>query len=194
MAFYILSVTLPAPADTNESVRFLKTPKVLAASSKVTLQATITITTDLGETYYNDDISLLATLRSPGQDSHILLRRTLEWSAGMRALPLTFEFTASKVDWPVRLQVGLKGKHGLLRDSLESFDLDHELPSVISAWSEPLYSTKGAMQNTTRVQRRFNSRSEVPLTIFEDTGESIARHLWYVKFCPAILQPTARSC
>ncbi|KAG9874646.1 hypothetical protein KCV05_g22610, partial [Aureobasidium melanogenum] len=65
-------------------VRFLKTPKVHVENGSVTLTAVITLTTDLGETFYPHDLQLAATLRQPDQDGDIYLRRTLQWRQDMR--------------------------------------------------------------------------------------------------------------
>ena len=159
-------------------MRFLKTPKIVVTAGKVVLQATITITTDLGETYYDSDVALAATLRSTDYDGDIFLRRTIQWTAGKRALDVSFDLTRTEIEWPAKLHVGVKSKFGNLADHFERFHNPGELPSILSAWSEPLDAMKGTLETSRRVERRFMPLNERPLNIYEDTGESIARHLW----------------
>ena len=157
-------------------VRFLKTPKVNVDNGSVTLTTVITVTTDLGETFYLNDVSLAVLLRAPGRDGDIYLRRVFQWTAGMRSLNITLDLTRNDVDWPARLHVGVKGAHQ--SDHFERHAIPDALPSIISVWSESLNPLKGKYETGKRVERCFMPLSERPLNIFEDTGESIARHLW----------------
>ena len=52
------------------------------------------------------------------------------------------------------------------------------LPPIVDIWSAPLNPIKGLMDSGPRVERRFTALSERPLSLLEDTGDSIARHLW----------------
>ncbi|GAB7344068.1 hypothetical protein MBLNU457_1981t1 [Dothideomycetes sp. NU457] len=159
-------------------VRFLKTPKVFAKDGTVVLKATVTITTDLGETYYPRDVALAATLRSSDPNGDVYLRRSFEWTDGTRALPLSFDITRTEIEWPARLHVGLKSGIGYLTDHLESFNEYGDTPSIISAWSDDINATGGYLESSRQVERQFMPLTRRPLHIFEDTGESIARHLW----------------
>lgn len=158
------------------AVRFLKTPKVKVENGSVILTAVITVTTDLGETFYLDDVALALVLREPLQHGDIYLRRTIQWTAGMRALPISLDLTRTDVDWPARLHVGVRGAH--MSDHFEKHTNPGTLPSIISVWSESLDPLKGKFETGRRVERRFMPLSGRSLDIFEDTGESIARHLW----------------
>ena len=55
--------------------------------------------------------------------------------------------------------------------------LCYRIPEFVSAWSDDFDSdvTKG---NSQWVMRRFGPTEGVELNIREDTGESIARHVW----------------
>ncbi|PNS20521.1 Protein-lysine N-methyltransferase rrg1 [Sphaceloma murrayae] len=182
-------------------IRFLKTPKVIAAAGKVTLTASITLTTDLGETFFDDDVDLAATLRSPDNDGDIFLRRSIKWTSGMRSLALTFDLTRSEIEWPAKLHVGLRGDADQQADNFELFSghPDPNLPAFVSAWSEPIDATKGNFEAPRRVERRFSPLSGRPLRIWEDMGDSIARHLWdgsvalaaYIDLVVALQAPTA---
>ncbi|KAF2221537.1 putative methyltransferase-domain-containing protein [Elsinoe ampelina] len=182
-------------------IRFLKTPKVTVAAGKVTLTANITITTDLGETFYEDDLDLATTLRSPDRHGDIFLRRTIKWTAGSRSLPLSFDLTRSEIEWPARLHVGLKNGQADLADDFELFSSrpNHETAAIVTVWSESLDATKGIFEAPRQVERKFSPLSGRSLTIWEDTGDSIARHLWdgsvaltaYIDRVIALQAPTA---
>jgi len=134
------------------------------------------VTTDLGETFYLNDVALAVLLCSPEQHGDIYLRRTFQWTAGMRALPINMDLTRSDVDWPARLHVGVKGAP--MSDHFEKHTNPDALPSIISVWSEPLDPSVGNLETGKRVERCFMPLSARSLNIFEDTGESIARHIW----------------
>ena len=52
------------------------------------------------------------------------------------------------------------------------------LPPVVDVWSSPLNPVGGQMSSGHRVERRFTSLSERTVSLLEDAGDSIARHLW----------------
>lgn len=158
------------------TVRFLKTPKVKVENGNVSLSAVVTVTTDLGETFYLEDVALAVIVRAPEQNGDIYLRRTFQWTAGMRALPINLDITRHDIDWPARVHVGVKGAH--MSDHFEKHNNPDALPSIISVWSESLNPLNGTFETGKRVERRFMPLSERSLNIYEDTGESIARHLW----------------
>ncbi|KAL1302267.1 hypothetical protein AAFC00_002688 [Neodothiora populina] len=157
-------------------IRFLKTPKITIDNDTVKLNAVVTLTTDLGETFFLDDVALAVILRAPERNGDIYVRRTFQWTGGMRALPISMDLTRIDVDWPARVHVGVKGAP--LSDHFEKHANPDAIPSIISVWSESLNPTKGRLETGRRVERRFMPLSERTLSIFEDTGDSIARHLW----------------
>ncbi|KAF1355055.1 putative methyltransferase-domain-containing protein [Delphinella strobiligena] len=157
-------------------LRFLKTPKVTVKDGSVILSAVVTVTTDLGETFYLNDVALAILLRAPEQEGDIYLRRTFQWTAGMRSLPITLDITRNDIDWPARLHIGVKGGH--MSDHFEYHHNSDALPGIISVWSESLNPIKGKFETRKRVERRFTPLTQRSLNIYEDTGESIARHLW----------------
>ncbi|KAI4715323.1 hypothetical protein E4T48_08490 [Aureobasidium sp. EXF-10727] len=158
-------------------VRFLKTPKVHVETGAVILTAVVTLTTDLGETFYPHDIQLAATLRQSDHDGDIYLRRTLQWRGDMRSLNISLDLTRTEIDWPARLHVHPK-TNAATYDCFEDHHSHGHLPGIVSVWSESLNPHKGSFETHRRVERRFTPLTGRALNIFEDTGESIARHLW----------------
>ena len=131
------------------------------------LRAVVTVTTDLGETFYPDHLDLIATLRSSNEDGEIYLRRKIKWPPGARSVPISLDLTRQDVEWPACIHVAVKNtkSHGYL------------LPFV-DVWSSTLNPVKGEFDSGRRVERRFTSYAQRPLRLLEDAGDSIARHLW----------------
>lgn len=135
----------------------------------VSFRAVLTITTDLGETFYPEATELVATIRSSDPDGDIYLRRRLPWKPGLRNIPLLFNISYQDVDWPAVMHVSVNAK-----PKSPGF-----LPPIVDVWSAPLNPTRGHLKSGTLVTRRFTSiSSERDLVLFEETGDSIARHLW----------------
>ncbi|KAK8197705.1 putative methyltransferase-domain-containing protein [Phyllosticta capitalensis] len=152
-------------------IRFLKVPR---ADSK-SISCVVTITSDLGEDFLAEDVALSATVRGPQDCGDIFLRKSLKWTAGMRALPVKFDLRHCDLDWPVVVHVGQKDQ---LADYFETHLTGSELPAVISVTSAPLNVPAGICEAERKVHRRLVPLSNRPLKIWEETGESIARHIW----------------
>jgi hypothetical protein len=161
-------------------VRFLKTPRMVEdkKTSKAHIHCLITITSDLGDSFIPYDVGLSAEL---WQESNVIMHRSrVQWTAGMRSLPITIPLNPEGYVWPLRIRVG--AEHGRKRDVFEELhDIEHR--GVMSAWSALLRSpsVRGNCVAEKMVERVICSRAddEKELRIWEETGESIARHLWY---------------
>lgn len=162
-------------------IRFLKTPKFLVKDGpNSAIKLVITITSDLGETFFPDDVLLAATLRSDKQNGDIYLRKTIKWEAGMRALPIELYFEQNHIDWPARVHV--HARNAPMSDHFERHDDGSDMANIISAWSDVLDPPQGVFEASKSAERHFTPLSNRTLSIWEETGESIARHLWYVIF------------
>lgn len=155
-------------------VRFLKLPKTDRDSKSI--KALITVTSDLGEDFLAEDVSLTATIRSVDPDGDVYLRMGLEWTAGMRSLPVAFGIGTNTLDWPVRLHVGPRDSS--CTDAFEEIHQSTGLPYLISAWSGSIYPSTRKYEADRVVLRRFTQLNNRTLCCWEETGESIARHIW----------------
>jgi hypothetical protein len=153
-------------------IRFLKSPKIQDGHIK----ALVTITSDLGETFLPENCPLSASLRSDDNHGEIYLRKQMDWKSGMRSLPLSLNIEGKNIGWPARLHVSLR--NGQPSDHFEEHHHGSNLPNIIGAWSDVLDPPNGKFEATKTVQRRFTSLSNRVLCIWEETGESIARHIW----------------
>ncbi|KAK4540246.1 hypothetical protein LTR36_009651 [Oleoguttula mirabilis] len=153
-------------------IRFLKTPKIQVDNSTVLLKAVVTVTTDLGETFHPSPLELIATVRNVQDDGEIYLRRRIQWPGhGARSVPINFDLSRQDVEYPACVHVAVKQTSGNTRPS--GF-----LPPVVDVWSGTLDPTKGQFESGWRVERRFTSLAERTVSLLEDAGDSIARHLW----------------
>lgn len=152
-------------------IRFLKPPKI--QDNKV--KALVTITTDLGEYFLLADEQLSISLRS-ADGSKIYSRTTSKWKEGMRSLAVSLDTTPGDTDWPARLHVASQGS--LLSNRFDQAQHQSGLMAIVSAWSDNLDTCHGVFEATKTVERRFTTLSNRKLCIWEETGESIARHIW----------------
>ncbi|USW57795.1 Putative lysine methyltransferase, S-adenosyl-L-methionine-dependent methyltransferase [Septoria linicola] len=148
-------------------IRFLKTPKVHVDRATILLKAVLTITTDLGETFYPNDLDLVVSIRAPEDDGDIYLRKRVQWQAGARSLNVSIDLSRQDVEWPACVHVAVRGT--------KVTDL---MPPFADVWSGTLNPIKGQFESGWRVERRFKSVGERALSLLEDAGDSIARHLW----------------
>jgi hypothetical protein len=162
-------------------IRFLKTPKVLAQPGTTGLvKLVITITSDLGETFFPEDVLLNATLCSNKPNGAVYLHKSVKWEAGMRALPIVLEFKQSHINWPARVHVHVQNAPP--SDLFQRHPDGADLANIVSAWSDVTDPPQAILEAARAVERRFTPLSGRIISIWEETGESIARHIWYVVF------------
>lgn len=93
----------------------------------------------------------------------------MQWKAGDRAVNVSFNISNQDIEWPAGLHVSVRNasskNHGFL-------------PPIVDVWSGVLDPTKGHVKSGRRVERRFISLAERTVSLLEDAGDSIARHLW----------------
>lgn len=155
-------------------IRFLKPPKLSFANySRATVKALVTITSDLGESIYQADTSLWVAFVSPENDNQTILSSPrFNWKGGMRSLWIEIERNhIPQVTWPTQMVVSAHSKAVVDRLSLET------IPVVVSAWSD-IFDANPTKGNSPWVMRRFELAEGISLSIREETGESIARHVW----------------
>ncbi|KAL6708657.1 hypothetical protein ACN47E_002353 [Coniothyrium glycines] len=155
-------------------IRFLKCPRVVVAkrSAQHEAQCLITITSDLGDSFLPHDVELAAELLACGQQEQSIVWRTVQWTAGMRSLAVTLPVPRSRLSSTLRVRVG--SRHGATSDTYEAL-LNTDSRGVVSVWSAEFTTTS---MSTKHVERRFLLAGCDRLSIWEEAGESIARHIW----------------
>lgn len=159
-------------------IRFLKTPRFEQQKKQVFISALICITTDLGDNFLAEDVDLIATwaIRFSGEN---LSSTSLKWQAGARQLPIQV---------PVHLSLGQMNDfpHAAVlevrpQNSSTSHDVlkEQSMPLVVSGSSDHFrWPSEGPADKL--IKREFTICDTGPrfLTIWEETGNSIARHIW----------------
>ena len=156
-------------------VRYLKLPtwekKKRGKGFQYFISALITITNDLGNEFLAEDVTLCHSwVKHP--ELQMKCQQLDEWKAGSRQLPVTLgPFTANSVgtgEACIKVQV--------LDISEDRLKVD-EAPMVVAGFSAPFDKDNGAPK---LVERQFYVGDErrTRFKIWEETGNSIARHLW----------------
>ncbi|KAH9860499.1 hypothetical protein J1614_011830 [Plenodomus biglobosus] len=158
-------------------VRFLKTPRIVLddkPASRPHVWCLVTITSDLGDSFLPCHVQLSAELLAG--ESHdnekVLVWASVQWTQGMRSLPIRLPLPKSAISSSsLRLKVGTASKSTC--DDYQSLASQHSA-SVVSAWSAPFSQSLEAPR---LAERRLQLASST-LCVWEETGNSIARHLW----------------
>lgn len=157
-------------------VRFLKAPRLQKQKGgAVSVVALVSVTTDLGDAFLAQDVDLLATLQSE-HSQEPLYQEAVKWTAGKRELPITLGPFPEKLSRQT-IVLGLNAtdpRRPKPRSQDPLFETD-VVPLVISGWSTP-FGGPQYLAAEKLVERRFGG--ETDLRIWEETGNSIARHIW----------------
>ena len=154
-------------------LRFLKPPKLDIRNGIV--RALLTVTTDLGDDFYPGDLTLYAIVVTSACESDWQSEwQTVKWKSGMRTVWVEIgDIELSPLEL---LELIVNTQETMLGDNAQFT----RLPDVLSARSESF--GRGAwwekIQAEDRIQRRFKTEAGHESLIFEEIGESIARHVW----------------
>ena len=148
-------------------IRFLKPPKLETKGGSSTIRSLVTVTNDLGDEFFPAELPLHTILLGQGIKFQW---RTTVWKPDMRALSIETQWIPPPV---------LNDDLILLVNSRCSVDGDHlaveSMPEILGARSRIHMPT--SLLAVDKTERRFQT-SFGCLQIFEETGESIARHIW----------------
>jgi hypothetical protein len=152
-------------------IRFLKTPRFQQQKKSIFISALICITTDLGDDFLAEDVDLIATWAQ--YPSHkVLYHEPLKWEAGTRQLPVTLgPFSPNDA----------AHKTSVLNIQLRDIQKDilgvNSTPLVISGCSAP-FGPQSEPAEKLILRDLYVADHKQPLKIWEETGNSIARHIW----------------
>lgn len=152
-------------------IRFLKTPRFQQQKKSVYISALICITTDLGDDFLAEDVDLTASwLQHPTHKARY--QTALQWQAGSRQLSILLgPFSPNDA----------ANQTAVLKIHLPDVEKDmlgeHATPLVISGLSAPFGPQWEPAEPL--IRRDLTIANNVrPLRIWEETGNSIARHIW----------------
>ena len=149
-------------------IRFLKSPKLDQRSH---VRALITITSDLGDEFYPADLVLYSIiLSSERRENWRSAWEAVKWKSGMRALWIDVANVQVDPSVDLRLLVSsIKSTEG------NSITLEN-IPEILVVWSDTFDRVKSQAGNV--IERRYRTDPDYEKVIMEETGESIARHIW----------------
>ncbi len=149
-------------------IRFLKSPKL---DQKGHVRALITVTTDLGDGFYPADLALyVLVLSNKNEDDWTSGWQTVKWKSGMRTAWIDVANVYAAPSVPLRLVVSSRQSREGDRISLE------HMPEILGVWSDAFDRERS--QAGSMIERRYRTDSGSERAIVEETGESIARHIW----------------
>ena len=149
-------------------IRFLKTPKFYQESN---VKALITVTTDLGDAFYPRDLTLHAMIVIAESEKNWMSEwRTVKWKNGMRCLWIDIDHLNTGTPVDLRLVVNSEQSKEGSSVSLEN------IPEILGVWSDTFDWAENVASN--KIERRYRTHYGKEMAIFEETDESIARHIW----------------
>jgi hypothetical protein len=174
-------------------IRFLKSPKIIGDGNGKALVAKITITTDLGESLLSADVGICVYVVDVDGESILGPGREYIWKGreGMRSQEVNLPMKKVRKLDIVRMCVVSTGDAFI--DNFESVlgvDKVRKVESqggVAPVRSMEIDVRTGQAIGTGLAERVFrNNLAEIH--IWEETGESIARHVWYA--CSGQVRPS----
>ena len=148
-------------------IRFLKTPRFY---QKANIRALITVTTDLGDAFYPRDLTLHAMIVTESEENWISEWQTVKWKIGMRSLCINIDHVKTGIPVDLLLVVNSEQSREGCSVSLEN------IPEIFGVWSDTFDWVENVASNM--IERRYRTQYGKEMAIFEETGESIARHIW----------------
>lgn len=163
-------------------IRFLKVPKLQprdpskARAAAPTVSAVITVTTDLGDDFLAEDVELdVSVLRLDGHAQ--LSGGRVQWRAGMRAVPVSVDLKGAERWEACAMRVVARGT-----DVVQSVELVGDslfaMPAIYGVDSDRIALSGTVAQAERRLLRKVGGGGEKCVAVWEEAGESIARHVW----------------
>lgn len=157
-------------------IRLLKAPRMHGSGSQGSISTTITITTDLGEDFYHADTKLEISIKA-NDITHgpVLARRQIRWHGSMRALPVELPFAyIMKLKSFFLVIKACDDQAGALRVDGEEL----HLPCILSMTTTCTITPPGRIECDRMIVRSISLEQHGDLHIWEESGDSIARHVW----------------
>jgi len=153
-------------------LRFLRTPQVADISKKtIQISAVAAVTTDLGDSFLSQDVTTIARIVDATKHGEILCSSEISWRNGMRAAKINLQCNAKHAGRLVHL-------HLTTRDTISAY-ASCEVPAIVDVWSSR-FTIEAKAKAEPLVERRLQLQGKSQARIWEEAGDSIARHIWFV--------------
>ncbi len=150
-------------------IRFLRTPQTTAGKKTVDIAAVVAVTTDLGDAFFSQDLDLVVEVVDSNRPHGVLHSQPISWQATSRAVKFT-------VNCPGKYAARAARLHVTTHETVAALS-SLEVPKILDIWSEPF--TLSANQRTEPlVERQLVLPNKSRIRMWEETGDSIARHIW----------------
>ncbi|OAL23169.1 hypothetical protein AYO20_11037 [Fonsecaea nubica] len=150
-------------------IRFLRTPQSDVGKKAIDISAVVAVTTDLGDAFFSEDVELLADVVEANSPHGVLYSQTIKWQASTRALKFAVHCPGKYLSRPVRLHVTTK--------ETETASQALEIPKILDVWS-CVFLLSDKQRTDPIVERRIALSNRSVVRMWEETGDSIARHIW----------------
>lgn len=159
-------------------IRFLKTPRFEQQKKQVFISALICITTDLGDDFLAEDVDLIATWAIRFSRKN-LSSTQLKWQAGARQLAIQIPVHLSLAQMNDFPHAAVLEVHQQDSSTIPDVLKEQSMPLVISGISDYFrWPSEGPADKLIKREFKICDREPRFLTIWEETGNSIARHIW----------------
>ena len=147
-------------------IRFLRTPQVHVTKKSTEINAVIAVTTDLGDSLLAQDEELTVELVEAHHPHGVLKTSKVQWRDGSRACKFTIACSNKEAKKTVVVHVtGPSTKSGVVS-------------KILDVWSDA-FSLSIDLQSEPVVERQIVLSNKSRVKIWEETGDSIARHIWH---------------
>ena len=151
-------------------IRFMKPPVVSDLDkSSYLVTSVISITTDLGDISLWSNVELVARLVDVDDADKIINTTKCPWQGGKRTVTVFFTCEKRQPNHNVRV-------HITTEDTASSCAC-FEIPEILDVWSAP-FKQNDIGRSASMVERQFPLSASICVQIWEETGNSIARHIW----------------
>jgi predicted nicotinamide N-methyase len=168
-------------------IKFLKIPSLIRGEKKsASIKTVVAVTTDLGDDYFPYDLLLDFEVFEDrlGKSSKKAITQSHHWRPGMRALPVELRVSGTHT---YSYTLHIKASNSSYSTEFSFRDGILATPSVMPVISPPFgHESKTSLDLD--VVRPMPMTHNHELSIYESTGDSIARHIWdgSVAFCGLI--------
>ena len=151
-------------------IRFLKPPVVSDLNKTSNLVTSlITITTDLGDASLWSRVDLTARLVDVDGAGKVVETTKCPWERGKRAVSIFFTYRKGRPEHHLRVHV--------TTEDTARCCASFKLPEILDVWSAP-FRPNDIGRSASLVERRLRLCGGETLRIWEETGNSIACHIW----------------
>ena len=153
-------------------IRFLKTPQIYQKKKENPLiKIAVAVTTDLGDAFFPGKLLLGYEILAVGDRIVNKDIDGIHCSESTMCLRVEIPVERSHCLKPLRMHVFPKSINGA-----EDIQLG-DIPPIVDIWSDS-FMLSDRDTSSWRVERRLALGNIPPLRIWEDVGDSIARHIW----------------